>query len=326
VEVVLGSRCWQNRPVSRLLLVFVVGCAVAAGCGGNGHAARDHPARLSPTPFLSGVSDSGRLVSIGDGRSLFMDCIGSGTPTILLEAGLGGNTHNWDAVHARLGETARTCAYDRAGSGNSVGPPGVRDAAEEIDDLQRLLAAAKLPGPYVLVGHSYGGLLVRLFAHAHPKDTAGIVLVDAVGRDQIRRTEAVWPKAEFRRLRRAVTQPVSDGVNLAASEALGDSVRTLGQTPLVVVTAGSESFGGAPPRLTRALDRLWTTMQDELAALSGDHVHVVALRSDHFVQAADGQPDVVIRAVRAVVDAAREDTALPPCPRIFHRARDRCRA
>ena len=295
------------------------------GCGGNGPAAHREPAKPAPAPALGGVRDTSRLVTIGGRRSLFLDCIGSGTPTVVLEAGFGGNTHDWEAVQPGLGKTTRVCAYDRAGIGNSVAGEGVRDAADEIDDLEHLLAAAHVDPPDVLVGHSYGGLLARLFAQAHADDTAGIVLVDSMGRNQTRRTMAIWPKSQFRRLRRVLAQPVREGVDLAAGEALAARIRTLHGIPLAVVTAGSETFGGAPPRLARALGGLWATMQDELAALSSDHVHVVAVRSDHFVQGPEGQPDVVIRAVQAVVDAARDHTPLSSCARLFHGGGRRCR-
>jgi len=179
----------------------------------------------------------------------------------------------------------------------------------------------------VLVGHSYGGMLTELFAHEHADDTAGVVLVDARGRDATRRQLAIWPRSAAPSVRRAVFRPVQDGVDLAAGEALARNVRTLGDTPLAVVTAGThEDWHRVVPPTARALDRLWTTMQDELAELSSDHVHVVAVRSDHFVQQRDGQPDVVVRAVRAVVRAARIHGRLPPCRRLFSGdAQVRCR-
>jgi pimeloyl-ACP methyl ester carboxylesterase len=180
----------------------------------------------------------------------------------------------------------------------------------------------------VLVGHSYGGMLVRLFAHEHADETAGVVLVDARGTHATRRQLAIWPKSWAPAVRHAVFRPVQRGVDLAASEALASRVRSLGDTPLAVVTAGThdgEWGREVSPRLGRALDGLWARMQDELAALSTDHIHVVALRSDHFVQRLDGQPDVVIRAVQAVIRAAREHTRLPPCRRLFSSPDVRCR-
>jgi alpha/beta hydrolase fold len=141
-------------------------------------------------PVLVG---GGRLVDIG-GRRLYLKCVGSGAPTVVLEAGFGGSSEDWRDVQRQLGRATRTCAYDRAGLGSSLPMPGVHDAGDEVRDLRRLLDAAHLERPYVLVGHSYGGLLVRLFAHSHPADVAGVVLLDAMGRDQTRRQLANWPE------------------------------------------------------------------------------------------------------------------------------------
>jgi pimeloyl-ACP methyl ester carboxylesterase len=306
--------------VTRPTLVVLVACTVAAGCGGH---ERTQTRTAHAAPIIGAVA--GRLVAIGGGRSLFVRCVGSGTPSVILEAGLGGGAADWRHVQPELGRTTRTCAYDRAGVGSSVAPPGVRDARDEIDDLRRLLDEAHIEPPYVLVGHSYGGLLARLFAHAHPTQAAGMVLVDAMGRDQTRRVLAIWPKSQAPALRRTLAAPVRGRVDLAAGEELARSVESLGDIPLAVVTAGGHDaeWGRIPHRLARALDRQWTTMQDELARLSTDHIHVVALRSDHSVQ--DGQPDVVIRAVRAVVAAARGHVGLPPCQRVFGGADVRCR-
>ena len=301
---------------------MVLASALAVGCGG--HAAKETTTRAPPIA----VGGPGRLVGIGGGRSLYLECVGAGSPTVVLEAGLGGNARNWSLVQPQLGRLARTCAYDRAGVGSSLPLPGVHDARAEIDDLQRLLEHARIDPPYVLVGHSYGGLLARLFAQAHARDVAGIVLVDAMGRDQTRRELRIWPRSQARALRRAVATPVRDGVDLAAGEALASHVTSLGNAPLAVVTAGTHAaeWGHVPARLGRALDRQWTVMQDELAALSDDHVHVVATHSDHVIQGPEGQPLVVIRAVHAVVAAARRHARLPSCPRLFGGAGVRCRA
>jgi hypothetical protein len=168
-----------------------------------------------------------------------------------------------------------------------------------------------------------------LFAKVHRRETAGVVLVDARGRDATRRQLAIWPRSEVPAVRRDVFRRVQHGVDLAAGEALARRVRSLGDTPLAVITAGThaDDWGRVvPPRLARALDRQWATMQDELAALSTDHIHVLALRSDHLVQRNDGQPGVVIRAVDAVARAAREHRPLPPCRRLFRGSGTQCRS
>jgi pimeloyl-ACP methyl ester carboxylesterase len=321
--------------VARGVLAAVLACALAVGCGGSRHEGqRAATVKAPPAPALAGP---GRLVAIGSGRSLFLDCVGSGTPTVVLEAGLGANTFSWRDVQAQLGRTTRTCAYDRAGIGNSVARPGVHDARADLADLQALLRAAHLDPPYVLVGHSYGGLLARLSAQEHRQQTAGVVLVDAKGRDQLRRELAAWPRSEAPALRRSWARPVRAGVDLAASDAEASRLSSLGDTPLAVITAGTHAADsrGMPPALSRALYRLWMTMQDELASLSSNHVHVVALRSDHWIptrrfyrgsRPINGQPDVVIRAVVAVVRAARDHAHLPSCRRLFGTAAVRCRS
>ena len=145
--------------------------------------------------------------------SLYVECVGSGTPTVLLEAGFGRDSQDWTDVLQELGKTTRTCAYDRAGIGVSEPIAGVHDAGDEIRDLERLLDRGRIEPPYVLVGHSYGGLLARLFARAHPDQTGGVVLVDSAGRDDWRRGFAGWPKTVAPKLRRAWAEPVAGGVD-----------------------------------------------------------------------------------------------------------------
>jgi pimeloyl-ACP methyl ester carboxylesterase len=271
------------------------------------------------------IVDGGRLVDVG-GHRLYLSCAGSGSPAIVLEAGLGGSSADWRDTQRDLARTTRTCAYDRAGEGSSVGRPGVRDASDEIRELQQLLFAARIPPPYVLAGHSYGGLLTRLYAHARPRDVAGLVLVDALGRDATARELAIWPKSVEPEARAEAAKPVTNDVDVRASEALDARVRSLGDLPLVVIEAArhEQIFGPDKTPLWRAEARLWSRMQAELARLSSDHVHVLARRSDHFVQRIDGQPQVVAGALRAVVRAAREKTRLPPCATLFRGPAVRC--
>jgi pimeloyl-ACP methyl ester carboxylesterase len=178
----------------------------------------------------------------------------------------------------------------------------------------------------VLVGHSYGGLLARLFARAHPDEVAGVVFVDAMGRDQTRRELAIWPKSEAPTQRREWAKAVQGGVDLDRGEALASQIRRLGDLPVVVITGGRTWTDASqlPRRLRRAQNQLWRTLQGELAALSSDHVHVVALRSNHVVMDAGEQPEVVVRGVTAVVRAVRDHARLPPCDRLFRGPDVRC--
>jgi len=310
------------RFVAVLVLLALV---FAMGCGGQGLKANRGPTvKTRAAPVAEG---SGRFVAIGDGRSLYMKCVGSGSPTVVLEAGFGADTLSWQDVQPEVGRGTRTCAYDRAGTGNSVAPPGVRDARDEIADLRRLLARAGVEPPYVLVGHSYGAVLARVFAHLYPSETAGLVLIDTLGRDGRRRQLAIWPRSQAPEIRRGLATTVMEGVDLAAGEAIASRVTSLGGMPLAVITAGrQDNFPRTPARLNRALKRLWDGMQDELAALSENSVHVVALASNHDVLSSrSGQPSVIVGAVQAVVGAARSHARLPPCRRLFSGSDVRCR-
>jgi len=296
---------------------------LAVGCGGHAspRVSRPQPASTTPNADFSGRVDVG-------GRYLYVECSGAGRPTVVLQAGWGGVSQDWASVLPELGRTTRTCAYDRAGLGASDRIPGVHDAGDEVRDLKRLLERDRLPGPYVLVGHSYGGLLARLLAAAHPQQTGGVVLVDALGRNAWRRELAAWPRGFAPQQRRTFAERIDSGIDLDASAALDRRIRSWGDTPLVVITAAQEraqynSIGvDPPPALYRRGLRLWRTMQSELASLSRDRMHLLALRSDHVVQA--DQPRVVIEAVRAVVAAVRDHAPLPMCDRVFNTPGVRC--
>jgi len=119
----------------------------------------------------------GELVDVG-GHRLHLHCVGSGEPTVLLEAGLGNDVNHWSLVQPAVAEFTRVCAYDRAGLGWSDPGPLPRDAPRVVDELGRLLERSGESPPYVLVGHSNGGPYVRLYAAAHPERVAGLVLVD----------------------------------------------------------------------------------------------------------------------------------------------------
>ena len=260
------------------------------------------------------------------GRSLYLECVGSGKPTVVLEAGFPGNGGNWRDVQPDLGRTTRTCAYDRAGLGHSPPMPGVHDAQDEIDDLQRLSSPAtsnRRMCSWVTPTAAASCGCSRVSTRARRRASCWSM---PRGRDATRRQLALLPKSQVPPL---LAMPVQDGVDVAASEALASRVQSLGATSLAVITAGrhDQEWGRLlSPGVARAFDRLWATMQDELAALSSNHLHVVALRSDHFVQRFDGQPDVVIRAVQAVVSAARDHTRLPPCQQLFSGAHVSCRS
>lgn len=142
-------------------------------------------AQPAPNPWWTGFIGSGRAVSLPDGRSLYLYCEGSGRPVVVMDSGLGDDASSWRTVQDQIAARTRVCVYDRAGYGRSGPGPLPRDTKAEVDDLEQLVKAAKLPGPYVLVGHSMASFNVRLFAFRHPREVAGMVLVDPSADNQM---------------------------------------------------------------------------------------------------------------------------------------------
>jgi pimeloyl-ACP methyl ester carboxylesterase len=238
---------------------------------------------------------------------MYYECNGAGSPTVVLDAGSPDTNTTWRWVQPQIAGVTRVCAYDRAGLGqSSPAPAGRRTAKTQVEELRALLTAARIPPPYVVVGHSWGGLLARIFAHAYPHKTAGVVLIDAT-------TFPYLTPATAARLPRKKTR---EGINIAATVAESDAVTTLKAIPLIVL--GSNK----PP-----LDAKLRHAQDEEAALSTDSVNAVARNSTHYIQrpAPAGQPQVVIDAVTAVVTAVRSHSTLPRCGRLFARNAVSCR-
>jgi pimeloyl-ACP methyl ester carboxylesterase len=125
----------------------------------------------------------GKLVDIGN-YQLHINCTGAGSPTVILDAGLGGTSLDWSKVQPAVARFTRVCSYDRAGYGWSQTGPGPRTSQQIVTELHLLLAHAQINGPYVLVGHSAGGLNMRLYAYRFPTEVAGLVLLDATSEHQ----------------------------------------------------------------------------------------------------------------------------------------------
>ncbi len=159
-------------------LCFVAGSMLVAAAGTD-QAAETDDAAARDAPY----AQAEQLVDVDHGRRLNLYCVGEGSPTVVFEAGLGGDTASWDLVQPVIAQHTRACSYDRAGLGFSDPATRPGTSADAVDDLQRLLSAAGIKPPYILVGHSYGGMHVRLYAYAHTADVAGMVLVDPSSED-----------------------------------------------------------------------------------------------------------------------------------------------
>src|SRR5687767_5508366 len=166
-------------PMLSGIVVLIIGLLLA-GCIYEPWAeAAD--ARAYPPP--------GQLVDVG-GYRLHINCTGMGSPTVVIDAGLGDWSTSWGGyVQPEVAKTTRVCTYDRAGMGWSEAGPLPRDAAQFARELHTLLQNANIPGPYVMVGHSLGGLPVRVFVHDYASEIAGVVLIESMSPRQFTQSQ-----------------------------------------------------------------------------------------------------------------------------------------
>src|SRR4051812_11989969 len=126
---------------------------------------------------MKAPSPPGRFVSVGT-HHLHLHCLGAGSPPVVFDAALGGSSLSWTRVQPAVAAFTTACAYDRAGFGWSDAGPLPPTAGRIAAELHELLTAAGIEPPYVLVGHSFGGLTIRAYASSHPANVAGLVFVD----------------------------------------------------------------------------------------------------------------------------------------------------
>jgi pimeloyl-ACP methyl ester carboxylesterase len=268
-------------------------------------------------------ADFARRVRLPDGRKLYLVCRGRGSPTVILESGFRDDADIWikraestqrRTVFPAVATFTRACAYDRPGTtfgaeGRSRSSPVrmPRTAQAAVADLHALVTAARLHSPFVLVGHSTGGLLARLYTSTYPCQISGIVLVDAIPETIARSlTVTQWNEYNARYLT-APPPPLATYANLEmfdftqSFKQMHKRPKPPRRIPLIVLSHGKPF--GIPAPLRPAVERAWTTGQRYLASLEHRTPHIVATNSGHYIQVED--PKLVIGAIRRVVAAAR---------------------
>jgi pimeloyl-ACP methyl ester carboxylesterase len=287
----------------------------------------------------------GQLVDVG-GYRLHLHCIGQGSPTVVLDAGLGAFSLDWGAVQPQIAKSTRVCAYDRAGLGWSDPGRTPRSPQQFASELHALLTKGGVEGPYVLVAHSLSGKTARLFASQHPDDVAGMVLVDTRHEfvDDHRAPERLAADdAEQRQFQNMIrwmarfgvvrllwapawpsAQPGSENLTPEARTAIGVLQARPRQIESALAEGGAKMDSnnslrtaslGATPLIVLASgqnvdhDPIWKEAQQIMTGLSSNSRLIIA-QSGHAVHFE--QPAQVVESIRQVVDAARTGQPLNP--------------
>ena len=286
---------------------------------------------VSESADIQAYPPPGQMVDVG-GYRLHIHCTGTGSPTVVIDAGLGDWSLQWSVIQGEVAKTTQVCTYDRAGMGYSEAGPLPRNAEQFATELHTLLHQANIAGLYLLAGHSLGGLPVRVFAHAYPTEVAGVVLIDSMSPGQMTQPpteikpqtpsqssgvslpsmlariglvrvlagplglirdlplEAQSAFTAFSVTPRSVQAWADEGTGLQASLAQAAAVKTFGDLPLIVLTAGQNQQTN------------WQTMQAELLQLSSNSQQMI-VDSGHNIQIE--QPEAAVVAIVKMVSQLR---------------------
>jgi pimeloyl-ACP methyl ester carboxylesterase len=261
---------------------------------------------------------SGERYDIG-GYSLHINCLGKGSPTIIMDVGLGDDSSDWQSLFEQSSKITHTCIYDRAGYGWSDYGPRPRTSRRIASELMILLQQAQIQPPYILVGHSFAGFNLRLFASFFPKTVEGMILIDAShelqydrlniklpapykGRRNIiitqsapkNQTSSTKPQILKDHAFRAAGQEIA-GLSLSSRQVqLNGSIPTV---PLIVISRGMPEWEGNEK--LRRREKIWIELQQDLTRLSPYSQHLFANHSGHNIP--HDQPQIILDAISEVM-------------------------
>lgn len=287
-----------TATVAKALATITVSL-VAAACGGSSadtdtaSAPTTSTTITTTTTVIERPSESfDELVTISSGR-LHLRCAGAGDTTVLLIAGWDNGSEAWGAVEPTISDATRVCAYDRFGTGTSDDPATPQTFESQVADLHELLAEVGEPGPYVVVGHSFGGAEAVTFASTYADEVAGLMLVDA--------SPTTWPDTVCSVPAYAggcaVMRDPSQGERLDVFPAFeaAATITSLGDVPMTVMTAAHRTPDGLTPNELARLESIWAEGTADWAGLSTASNIVTVEDTGHEIQSY--QPEIVIDAV-----------------------------
>lgn len=312
-----GCLFWLGASLASLLGLMLVGYIYES-------LAESADAKAYPPP--------GEMVDVG-GYRLHINCTGTGSPTVIIDAGLGDWSTGWGFVQPEVAKTTRVCTYDRAGWAWSEAGPLPRDATQFAKELHTLLKNADIPGPYIMVGHSLGGLTVRVFVHDYASEVVGVVLIDSMTPQQFTESPTdVQPRLNTQSrpfnplvalghlgIVRLLAKPL--GIlphappNPEAYYALGvrpQNIQALMDDSQGMPAAGAqasavETFDDLPLIvLTAKLNDIsgWQEWQTELLRLSSNSQQLFAENSGHNIEF--DEPDAAVKAILQMVEQVRQ--------------------
>jgi pimeloyl-ACP methyl ester carboxylesterase len=292
----------NHRPTFLNFAGGVAACVVAAialtACGSDNTPAAEPAASTTTTTTIARPSaEVDELVAIDSGR-LHVRCRGAGGTTVLLLAGFEGDGNGWGKVEPALAQRSRVCAYDRFGTGTSDAPKKTQSFGTQADDLHAALTTLGESGPYVVVGHSFGGAEAVEFSSRFSDEVAGLVLIDAsptTWRDTVCEVPAYAP------LCTQLSDPSNNKEHLDADAAFAkvSQIESLGSLPMSVITGDQRETTGLPADDAARLNKAWNEGQQAWAGLSTAAKIVTLDKTSHNIQL--DRPADVIREISGLL-------------------------
>lgn len=309
------------RHFRRLLLLFVISILT-----------------LTNTVQARAKSYPGKLVDIGT-HHLHINCIGQGSPSVIIDSGIGGFSLEWINIQNSLADNVRICSYDRAGYGWSEPGPAPRTTARIANELGTLLIEAKIPAPYILVGHSFGGYNIRYFAEEHPDLVAGMVLIDSshpeqFNTDEFRRIkvkpqakntiksknsirvrvvrpiiahnfpqENKWIALRLMRLMKSKSTLINElaFMETSAKQVALRTKKHVHKFPVTIVTRGKRVW--PENKIGDSREQQWARLQSDLQNISYQSEQFLAYESGHIIHL--DQPDLVSESILLTINKSR---------------------